>query len=149
LKKFRILACSLLAVLVLTGCGSKTLTCTKSETSSGLDMTQEIKIVFKGDKVKDLNAKFGIVAVEQTIKNSWDTLVPLWAVEFPETNEDGIKVSVKNDKNNYSFQAIIEIDADKVSESSLETYDLDGLTETGVGFEQAKENFEGMGYTCK
>ena len=51
---------------------------------------------------------------------------------------------LKNDKNNYSFQAIIEIDADKVSESSLETYDLDGLTETGVGFEQAKENFEGM-----
>jgi len=149
LKKFKILACSLVAVLVLTGCGSKTLTCTKSETSSGLDMTQEISIKFQGKKVTNMKVSVDSKAITDAIKNNWDMFVGILDSKYPESNEEGVKITTQNNADQHTYKVSIDIDLNKASENALAKYDLDGVANANSDIKEVKAAAEKSGYTCK
>lgn len=149
MKKFRILACSLVAVLVLTGCGNKTLTCTKTESNSGLDMTQEISIKFKGKKVTNMKVSVDSKATTDTIKNNWDMFVGILDAQYPESNEEGVNITTQNNADKHTYKVSIDIDLNKASESALEEYDLDGVADVNSDIKTVKAAAEKSGYTCK
>ena len=138
------------AVLLVTGCGGeKTLTCTNSEESSGIKMSQEVTMTFKGDKVTYVKMSIDNEATEDTIIDNWDMFVSMLDSQFEESDEDGVSLSTNNDTDNHIYNVSLEIDLEKASDDALSEYGLDGITEENASYEDTKKEAEADGFTCK
>lgn len=138
------------AVLLVTGCGGeKTLTCTNSEESSGIKMSQEVTMTFKDDKVTYVKMSIDNEATEDTIIDNWDMFVSMLDSQFEESDEDGVSLSTNNDTDNHIYNVSLEIDLEKASDDALSEYGLDGITEENASYEDTKKEAEADGFTCK
>ena len=141
MKKRLYIIVLLLVVVSLTGCGSKTLTCTK--TSKESIYTLDEKIVAKYGLV---NLKSVEIHQEMDIKdNSLITasmLEKTISSQFKDLKENGAKINVSSKDNKVIVD--ISIDSSKVSK-----HDLNNLYDSEVSLEDAKKSFKKLGYTCK
>ncbi len=133
----------LLIVLSLTGCGSKTLTCTRK--SEEAIYTLEEKIVSKYS-FSDLK-KFEIHQEMELKNNSFvnaELLKQTVDIQFINLKENGANVNVKSKGN----KIIVDVNADisKISKSKLKKIKLYNINES---LEDAKKSFKKSGYTCK
>lgn len=149
MKKLKFIAFSLIAVISLTGCGTKTLTCTKAYEESGLDMEQQVTMKFKGDKVQTIEITLDNTATDDTVKEYWDTFVSILDSQFEETNEDGVKVETEKNNEKYSYKISMGLDLTKANEDVLEKYGFDEIADKNSDIDTIKANAEKDGYTCK
>lgn len=150
MKKLKLFALAIVALLVMTGCGSeKTLTCTNTEEGSGLEMGQEVVMKFKDDKINYVKMTINAKATDDTIKDNWDLFASTISGQYSNTEEAGVKITTKNDEKNYSYKISLEVDLEKASEDALAKYDLEDITDKGSNMEDVKKAAEEDGFTCK
>lgn len=149
MKKLKLFALAIIALLVMTGCGEKTLTCTNTEEASGLEMGQEVVMKFKNDKVNYVKMTIDAKATSDTIKNNWDLFASTLKGQYSDTEKEGVKLTTKNDEKNYSYKISLEVDLEKASEDALAEYDLDGIADKDSSMEDVKKAAEEDGFTCK
>ena len=148
LKLFGILAVS---VLFITGCGNseKTLTCTMSEEDDGLSMEQTVDLSFSDDKVTNVKMSIDTKITDSTYQENWDMFVSMMESQYEESSANGIKVTTKNNSDNYTYTISLDANLEEASEEDLSNYGLDTFTEEGITYEETKQEAEDAGYTCK
>lgn len=149
MKGLKLLVIVVIGLFCLTGCGEKTLTCTHSEEDSGLKMDQEIAMTFKDDTVTRVKMSISATATDDDIKDYWGSFISMMESQYEEKNEDGVKLTLTNDEDNYKFNMTVDIDVTKASDDALAEYDLDGIADTTATYEDTKAEAEADGFTCK
>lgn len=151
MKKVMSFLLVLVAVVLLTGCGSgKTLTCTNTEEQNGASMKQTVEMKFKKDKVTNVKMTLETKAVDSSVKEQWSTVSSMLESMYGNTKDvDGIKVTTKNDDKNFNYTVTVAIDVKKAKEEDLAEYDMTGSLDSEVTYEDMKKDAEASGFTCK
>lgn len=142
MKKFIcVLSCSLFA-LVLTGCGTKTLTCTKTSTDDGMETKENIKVNFKNDKpsTAEMNMK---MSFDEDSKSYMGMFYGILESTFANYEQEGL--TIETDKTDDEITVKMNVDFNKVES----TDELDFDIEADEDFESVKEDLESDGYKCK
>jgi len=131
MKKLKMVILPLVAVLILSGCGNKSLTCTMSATESGMKTNQKVEINLKNNKVDTMKVTIDVEIPDeyadqkQSIMNAFKELGT--GMEVEET-EKGIKVTADQDSS---------------------YFDAYNIKDGKVKYDDIKEAFESQNYTCK
>lgn len=150
MKNLKVLVAFLAVGVLLTGCGKKeTLTCTNTQTASGVSMDQEVKIAFNGRDVENIKMTVNSKATTDIIKKNWNVFASTLDKQYPNEDKNGIKVTTKNDDKNYTYDITIEIDLDKADKKSLSKYNLGDIANAKGSAKEVKESAEKSGFTCK
>ncbi len=145
MKKILMLSVPILALLFTTGCGNtKELSCTMSDESTGMEMTQDVKVTFKNDVAKKLDMTMKITIddelkeyaseIEDNFKSSYSSV----------EGKEGVTIKSSTKDNVVSFNLVADID--KMDDEAKEELDLAGETET---YNELRKSLEDEGYTCK
>lgn len=150
MKKLSVLAVLAVIPILLTGCGSsKTLTCTNTQEQSGVKMDQKVVMKFSGNKVNYIKMSVDSKATSDVIKNNWDVFASTLEKQYSNKDKDGVKVTTKNNKKDYSYEISIEFDLKKATNENLKEYDLDGIADEKSSMSDVKKSAEKSGFTCK
>ncbi len=142
MKKFIcVLGCCLFA-LVLTGCGTKTLTCTKTSTEDGMESKENIKVNFKNDKPATAEMSMEMILDEEN-KTYIDMFYSMLESTFEDYEQDGL--TVNTEKTDDAIKVQMNVDFGKVESTEELDFDIDADKD----FESVKEDFETDGYECK
>lgn len=142
----KVLLFGLCCTLFLTGCGSKKLTCTKTETEEGLKMSTEVKFNFdsKGEAIKKGNFLGKAEVIEEYIK---------YIDEVKEILEEGYKdikdvasIEITTKDNTVTVKG--KYDTSKLTEDQKDELYYSDLYDFG-NYDEVKSEYEEMGYTCK
>lgn len=131
MKKGILVLSSLVALIGITGCGGKKLTCTMENNSLGLEMTQKVEVTFKKDKIDDMKVIMD-VKVPDEYKDQKQELID----ELKDL-EEGMKVTETKDGIRAEMTA---------GEDDFKELNIDSET---VSYEDVKKAFEAQKYTCK
>ena len=142
MKKIFCLLCLLGLSFTLSGCGTKTLTCTKSETESGMTNEETMTVKFKDDKPSSATMKMDIKFDDST-KSSVDMMYSLLESGLKEAEQDGVKVDTKKTDNSITVK--LDVDFSKVKDEDGLDLDFDSTK----SFSEVKEEIEEEGYKCK
>lgn len=148
-RKYYLIAVLLCCTLLFTGCGKKTLKCSKDYSSSyggSMKMTQDVEVEFKNDKIGKLVMSMNFELPESSasyastyidsLKNQYETSYGKY---------DGVTVSVDK-TSDLKFTVSIKIaDYQKLSSEDKTAMGFVG-SET---YSANKSSFEKEGYTCK
>ena len=124
-------------LLLSGGIGGKTLTCTQSGTTSGVNIAQKMDVKFKGNKASSAKVVMTIKLLDKTYASQWDTLIT--SLKSQVSSADGVKVTTKDNSANYEYIMNIETDYSKNKAATI----------SGADYESAKALLESEGYTCK
>lgn len=149
MKKFKLLLLAIVGIFALTGCGGKTLTCTMSESESGMEMKGKIVATFKKDKVSKVKMTMDAKATDDSVKKNWSLFANTLKSQYSEKKADGVKVSSKVDDKKYTFSFSLEVDVNKASKDALKEYGIDSLDAEKSGYDDAKKSLEESGFKCK
>lgn len=149
MRKFKLFALAIVCLLLATGCGEKTLTCTNTQSANGLEMGQEVVMKFKKDKVNYVKMTINAKATSDTIKQNWNLFATTLSGQYSDVNKEGVKLTTKNDEKNHTYKISLEVDLDKASEDALAEYDLDGIANKDSSLKDVKKSAEEDGFTCK
>ncbi len=143
MKKTKLLAIFFVFGLLLTGCDSKSLSCTKEEEIEA-GKTKEVQLItFNNNKIKSYEATMS-VTLKDEYKDYADTLVKSLEKPFKDyTKKDGLEYKTKVDNNIISVT--LSGKYDKMSDDvkhSLGIYD-------NFSFDKVKSSLEDDGYNCK
>ena len=142
--KGRYLVLAALFIVVLTGCDKKkTLTCTKSENTTGMTLTTTNITEFINDKISlikmdvDVKLESNYVKYKDTIKKSLENQYSTYK------NVKGITyhADVKNDTLTFS----LVVDNKSISKNVREKLSISDKD----NYEKSKKDMESDGYTCK
>ncbi|MBQ7137120.1 MAG: hypothetical protein IJO43_04015 [Bacilli bacterium] len=126
-------------ILFATGIiGGKTLTCTKSETTMGMTMKEEMKIKFKDDHANKITSKATIIYGDNSEYKEY--MEEAFKEEVEELKEEGINAELKTTDDSLTVTFTLEKD------KALDYYYIDEEEST---YEEIKESLESSGYTCK
>lgn len=139
MKKIFSILVALTAVLSLTGCGSKTVTCTINED----DEKEVMSVTYKGKEITKIAREMTMKAEEDEIDEAYSYL-KLASSMFE--GKSGLKVSTSKGSDFVSMK--MEIELSKLDEEMLETLDFDLDDAPSTPEEFIKEMTED-GYTCK
>jgi len=162
MKKFKLLAILLATTALLTGCGEKEesskkdnkkeekniISCSMTEEDDGLEMLENIKIEYKNDKPSVITMSITATVVDDEIKSEWEEFVEMLDMIYQEQDEDGLKITTEDNKKDYSYEIVIEVDLENATEEVLEEFGFDDIEEYN-DIKEAKESLELDGYTCK
>lgn len=136
------------AILVV-GCGSeKKLNCSKDFSSSmpsGIKMTQDADITFKGDKINNLSMvmKFEL---PESYKSNMDTFVDTMNSTYEKQYGKYNGVTVKTEKtSDLAFNVTITMDYKNMSDSDKKALNISG----SESYSTNKKDLEKQGYSCK
>ena len=149
MKKIKVLGLFIMLMVLSAGCGKKTLTCTQETDENGMATKQEIKMVFKSDKVTSVKMDMGFSITNDQMKEYWPTMVESLENGFAIEETKGVKVETKKDDKNYKLNYIVEIDLKKASKDELTKIGLDDVADESSSYTKTKEEAEKDGYTCK
>lgn len=133
MKKLLVLMTTLLTVTILTGCGEKKLSCTKSESESGFEMQSSVAVSYNSDdSVNEVKLVIDIAVPEEYASKKSD-LVELYKQNVGEDAEvvetkDGVKVTMTGDES--LMEEINDSDED-------------------VSYDALKKTLTDDGYSCK
>jgi len=150
MKNGKILVAIFAVGVLLTGCGKKeTLTCTNTQTASGVKMNQEVVIDFNGKTVENIKMTVDSEATTDIIKKNWDVFASTLDKQYKEKDANGIKVTTTNNKDKYTYKIAIEIDLAKADKKSLAEYNLSSIANAKGKLSDVKKSAEDSGFTCK
>lgn len=133
MKKIKFVILPLVALLVLSGCGSKkTLTCTNEMTMSGMETKVTAEIEFNKDKIEAMKVVMDMDLPEE-YKDQKQTLIDTF-------EQSGTGMKAEETKNG------IRITADQDSKYVADTFGIKG---TEANYDDVKDAFESQNYTCK
>ena len=144
-----------LTTLFLTGCGNnsdaKTLTCTNTTESDGIESKEDIIMTFDEDEDKISNIKLSIDSkvTAESAKENWEFFVAMMESQFIETEEDGFTLTTDNDTDNYTFNITLDIDPTLAREDIFSTYGLASLGDYNSTYNEVKEAGVEAGFTCE
>lgn len=132
MKKLLVLMTTLLTVTILTGCGEKNLSCTKSDTESGMEMKTTVEVSYNDDDSVEKVTMITDIIVPEEYASRKSELVDLFdngeegttAVE----TKDGVRVTITGDES--LMNDIKDNDED-------------------VSYDALKKAFTDEGYSCK
>ncbi len=150
MKNVKILLAVVAVGVFLTGCGKKeTLTCTNTQTASGVSMDQKVEVTFNGKDVEYIKMNVDSKATTDVIKKNWSVFASTLDKQYPNEDKNGIKVTTKNNKDKYTYDISIEIDLNKADKKSLSKYNLGDIANAKGSLKEVKESAEKSGFTCK
>ncbi len=146
MKKFLSLIAVVFCTVLLTGCGGeKKLTCTKTETSSGITMGEKIEMNFKSDKVTTMSLTMTI-EIPESLKTQAQTLVNSAESYVKSTYGSSDAITIKSEKkSDLKYDIIVSIDYKNMSDSDKTKFGFSG----DESYEVNKQDLEKSGYTCK
>ena len=150
--KLKYLTIAFISILFLSGCGNSgnKLTCSMLEEENGIKISETISVIFDNEKANSVEMGAKVQLVDKDLKNYWDSFIETFDDNFSNHKEEnGIKLSINNDKKNYTYSVSVKADLAKVSEDSLYDFDLEDLYDSDYTFETLKEELEDSGFTCK
>lgn len=141
----------LLFVFLLTGCGvsKKTLVCRKTQEQNGLEVDQEISMIFKKDKIENINMKVDSKAIDDKIKDNWKVFTSTMDSQYKNNESEGLTLKVTNDDKKYTYRVMMDIDLNKVTEESLSEYNLSNVIKSKEKLDDIQKFAEKDGYKCK
>ena len=141
----------LFSSFLLCGCGeqSDVLTCSSKQIQSGLALIQTVEITFDGASVSKIVSTIDTTATGDSAKEQWDSLIERLEEEYPDVDTQGIRISKKNNEEDYNYKIIYDIDVNKASDEDLEKYDLSGLADFHGTYQDVKKQAEESGLTCE
>ena len=145
MKKVLLVVGLLIGTSVLTGCGTETLTCTMSDSTSMYEMEQEVTATFSGKKTETVEATI-TMKVDEAYKENMDALKESVEKEMTDYEKDydvETNVSVEGTTLKYSMKA----DSNKMNDDAKALFGFD--TESDQSKETAQKQLEDAGYTCK
>lgn len=141
-KKYFILM--ILSTLLISGCDKKkTLTCTKTEKETGMNLTTTTTTNFINDKISslklDINAKLdsSYVKYKDTIKQSLEQQYNVYK------DEKGITYHTDVEDDTIIFSLVVDNKA--ISKETRENLNISN----SENYEDSKKSLESEGYTCK
>ena len=150
MKKVLCLCCGIVGFSLLTGCGGKTLKCTRENDipEDQMKMNQVLNISFKGDKASNLVFKMDVSFDKELIENNptiVDDLSSTAGSEF-DNIKDAKGISYSMSKKDDGFNSKLKIDFDKVdNETKKKIY----LINHQSSYSAVKSSLEKSGYSCK
>lgn len=143
MKKTKLLAIFFAFGLLLTGCDSKSLSCTKEEEIDA-GKTKEVQLItFDNNKIKSYEATMSI-SLKDEYKDYADTLLKSLEEPFKDyTKEDGLEYNTTVDNNNISVT--VSGNYNKMSDDVKQSLGISGNS----SFDKVKASLEDDGYSCK
>ncbi len=130
-------------VLVLTGCGTETLTCTMSQDESGMKMNQKAVVTFEDNEVTKMKMDVE-VEVDEAYANYISMMESMLESQFTQFSDNGAKVDVSSSDSKINVS--IDMDVKKMTDEQKENLDMEDV----YGSKDAtKKALEEQGYTCK
>ena len=150
MRKIKYLVIAFAMMIVLSGCGRKSLTCTLDEKDDTLNTYQEMKMEFKKKQIKTLEMNFKFEATNEEIKNNWQLFSKTLDESYSEYKSGkGINVTTNSDSNKYVYSISIKVDLDKATKDELQKMELGDILDSNDSIDKVKADMEENGYTCK
>lgn len=145
MRKYAVIPLLLMVCIGLTGCGSKTLSCTKEDNSNeDLKMTNKIEAKFSKDKITKMVTVVEVKA-DGIYKKHVDSLKKSLEEQFTDV-KDKKGVTFKTDVKDNTISLRLDVNVKEMDADSLEELNI---METTQKYEDAKKSLEKDGYTCK
>ncbi len=145
MKKLRVLSVLFLFTIIVTGCGGeKTLTCTKSDDSTGMTMNQNIVTTFKSNKATKVDMSIDVV-VDDQYKSQIGNIESSLKKQFS-SYEEQKGVTFKTSTKDKTVNVNIVADLEKMDDAARKKLNI---TATDEKYDDVKEDFEDEGYSCK
>jgi len=152
MKKKILWSVLLVAILLVTGCGSessKTMTCTRTATvSSGVNMDLKYQVTYKGDFVQLVETEEKITSENQTYLETYKTTVENLYAPYKDIEHYNYDVKI----NGNTLTSTTKIDYEKIDTAKL--IEIDSANETlikdgKIKLADIKSVYEGIGATCE
>ena len=143
MKKRLYIMVLLLIMVSLTGCSSKTLSCTKTSDESIYNLKEKITTKYGMFGVKNININMEMTLKDNSFINA-SVLEKTLDETYKELKENGAKVNISSKDNKVLVD--INFDLKKMDNDKLKEIDLYNVNES---YEDAKKSFKKLGYTCK
>lgn len=153
MKKFGMLFLGLVAVVLVTGCGTKEtnqkLVCTSTQNEEGMSVEQVISMTFKNDRINHMKMDVNTKITDDTIKENWAAFTESMDEQNVETDKDGVSLKVTKDDQNYEYKVTLDIDIQNASNEALEAQGFADLKDDNSTLEDNKKSAEKDGFTCE
>lgn len=143
MNKTKFMAIFLFSILLLTGCDSKKLSCTKEDDMDSGKATEKQSFTFENNKMSLYEAEM-VITLNEDYKDYADLLLESLESPFEEfKDKNGItyKTSKKDDKISINISA----EYNKIDEDTKKSL---GILEN-PSFDKTKKSLEDEGYKCK
>lgn len=153
MKKFGMLFLGLVAVVLVTGCGTKEtnqkLVCTSTQSEEGMSVEQVISMTFKNDRINHMKMDVNTKITDDTIKENWAAFTESMDEQNVETDKDGVSLKVTKDDQNYEYKVTLDIDIQNASNEALEAQGFADLKDDNSTLEDNKKLAEKDGFVCE
>ncbi len=140
MKKVLMSGTLLVCMVMLSGCGSKTLTCTDEVTSDGMGTTTtKVELTFKKDKISKAKTSATMV-----VEDAYKSYISFMKSSLESTLENQNGVTYKVTVNDNKLDAVAEYNISKLDSDTT----ISGANQS-LSYDDAKKYFEDSGYTCK
>ena len=148
MKKFLLMICLFLCPLVLTGCGgSKTVSCEGNITESGVTAAVKVTGDFNNNKLSKQTIEMKFDLTDYLEYADIDTYYESFKEQYAQFDEyEGISTDVTKGDN--AIIVVMEIETDKIDESTYEQLDI-GNGSLKVSSAEFIKEFTDMDLTCK
>lgn len=146
MKKYLGICLAVVLVGFATGCGgsSKTLTCTKEEKATGMDMKQTVNLSFENDNIKKLE-----IIQDANVSESYSSYMKELETSLKSafaTYEDTKGFTLDTSTKGNTIKISLVADFSKMDEDAKQNLDI---VDTKAKLSDAKKAFEDQGYKCK
>ncbi len=154
MKKFGMVFLGLIAILLITGCGTtketnQKLVCTSTQTEEGMDVEQVISMTFKNDKLSHMTMDVNTKITDEDVKANWSMFTETMDSQNKETDKDGVSLKVIKDDQNYEYKVTLDIDVKNASKEALKEQGFEDLSDDNSTLEDNKKSAEKDGFTCE
>lgn len=143
MKKMMMAFVAVVMMFVLTGCGTETLSCTMSQTQSGIKMDQEINATFVNNEVTNMYINVN-AELDESYVSAMDQIKESVEANLKQYKDNGGKLDITTEGN--TINARVDFDLAKMSKEQKKNLNM--VDVYGTKSATAKE-LEKQGYTCK
>ena len=145
MKKGVLFTALVASCVLLSGCGTKTLSCSKTEKDSGFSAEETIKAKFVGNEVTNVSLNM-TMTLDDEFKDNKDLFISMLEEQFTNyKNKDGLKFEIKS-KSDTEIDLTMDADLKKMSDDNKKELDL---IDTKGSYDATKKELEDQGFTCK
>lgn len=145
MKKRILLGALVVSCILLSGCGTKNLSCSKTEKEDGFSAEEKIEAKFVGNEVTNVSLNM-TMTLDNEYKDNKDLFISMLESKFTNyKNKDGLKFEISS-KSDTEIDLVLDADLKKMSEDDKKELDL---IDTKGNYDATKKEFIEQGFTCK